>query len=297
MKSPFKLLLSIAVVLTMAFPLLASADVGEVIGTTIGEGIGMAGNVLTLNVPIGNLTSCSIGAGASGNNCLGLYIKAWYGFALGVVGILATFMIMFAGFKYLTSGVDSGAIGEAKKLIVSGVSGVIIAFLSYTILSLVNPQLLTISMPTLPGIKDTSGITVVSSAPGVNSASERNSASGNLPLNTNYKGDFAQTLSKTEALSGLKFPTAKSGVRPNDGGSLHELGRATDYPRNDVAFNMYMDSLIKAGTKTTYDFEGQPVYYVRFPDGTMGRIINETENNCWHVDNGQEGEQFGDKKI
>ena len=124
------------------------------------------------NVPIGKFKDCTFsGSATGGNNCLGIYIQAWYGFALGTLGILATFMIMFAGFKYLTSRGDTKAISEAKTLIVSAVSGLILAFLIYTILNIINPNLLIIKMPAIPSIKTTGGMdlgsqSVSSQAPG-----------------------------------------------------------------------------------------------------------------------------------
>lgn len=106
---------------------------------------------LTFNVPVGQLTGCTIGG--DGSNCLGLYIKAWYGFVLGTIGIIATFMIMAAGFKYLTSKGSSKPVGEAKDMIFAALTGLAIAFLSYTVLNLINPNLNIINIPPLPGIK------------------------------------------------------------------------------------------------------------------------------------------------
>ncbi|MFA5021101.1 MAG: glycoside hydrolase family protein [Patescibacteria group bacterium] len=99
-----------------------------------------------LNVPIGGKTTFHI---ADGENPLGEYIKIWYGFMLGTVGILATIMIMWGGFKYLTSRGDKAMIESAKAQIISAITGVVLAFGTYTILNLINPALLTITMPAL----------------------------------------------------------------------------------------------------------------------------------------------------
>jgi len=107
-----------------------------------------------LNVQIGNLKDFTINPNGQGNtNILGQYIKAWYGFLLGTIGIMATVMIMWGGFKYLISRGDSGSITQAKSVIISAISGVVIAFGTYTLLSLVNPQLMTINMPNLTTIQ------------------------------------------------------------------------------------------------------------------------------------------------
>ena len=92
------------------------------------------------------LSSVEIGPGS---NPLGVYIKAWYGFIIGSIGIITTLMIMWGGFKWLYSRGDSGEIGKAKEIIFSAIMGLMIAFLSYTILYIVNPDLLTIKMPNI----------------------------------------------------------------------------------------------------------------------------------------------------
>lgn len=113
------------------------------------------GKTFCLNVPIGNLLGFNISkdAGVSGNTILGDYIKQWYGFLLGTIGILATVMIMWGGFKYLTSRGDKGVIDTAKAQIISAITGVALAFGTYSILMLINPQLLSINTPTLPGLQ------------------------------------------------------------------------------------------------------------------------------------------------
>ena len=85
-------------------------------------------------------------------NLLGSYIKAWFQFLLGVIGIIATVMIMIGGFKYLTSQGDKGKIQDAQNMMISAITGLILAFGSVAILGLVNPNLLTLTMPPIAGI-------------------------------------------------------------------------------------------------------------------------------------------------
>ena len=125
-------------------------------GQAAASGISDTTGNITFNIPIGNLTGCSISE--TSNNCLGEYIKAWYGFAIGIAGIFATMVIMYGGFKYLTSRGDKGVAGKGKDYIVGAATGLALVFLSYTIVSLVNPNLTVITMPTMSSIKDNSGI-------------------------------------------------------------------------------------------------------------------------------------------
>jgi hypothetical protein len=100
---------------------------------------------VNLNVPLGkNLSSFTVGG-----NILGLYLQYWYGFLIGTIGILAAIMIMAGGFIYLTSGGDKGKAGEGQKMISSAITGIVLAFGVYTILYLVNPELLKIKIPSI----------------------------------------------------------------------------------------------------------------------------------------------------
>jgi len=109
-----------------------------------------------LNVPIGNVSKFTIFN--TSNNILGKYIQAWYGFLIGTVGIIATVMIMWGGFKFLTSRGDRTMVSNAQSIIISAITGLVLAFGSYTILYLINPNLLTIRVPALQMIVDNSGI-------------------------------------------------------------------------------------------------------------------------------------------
>jgi len=105
-----------------------------------------AADSMKLNVPIGALSAVDV----SGNG-LGLYFSAWYKFLTGAVGIMATIMIMYGGFKWLTSR-GGGDVGQAKDIIFSALLGLVLALLSYIILNTINPQLLNITMPSFANI-------------------------------------------------------------------------------------------------------------------------------------------------
>ncbi len=102
--------------------------------------------IYCLNINIGEINNVPYGPGA---NPLGTYVSVWYSFIIGGVGIIATVMIMWSGFKWLTSQGNSGKIGEAKEGIQSALIGLALAFLSFTILQIINPNLLSINTPGL----------------------------------------------------------------------------------------------------------------------------------------------------
>ncbi|MFA6475768.1 MAG: hypothetical protein WCV88_06305, partial [Patescibacteria group bacterium] len=73
---------------------------------------------------------------------IGEYIQLVYQFALGIVGIIAVTLIMFGGVRWIAAAGNESMISEAKETIISAVTGLVIALLSYTILAFINPQTL-----------------------------------------------------------------------------------------------------------------------------------------------------------
>ncbi len=77
---------------------------------------------------------------------LAQYIQTVYQFALGIVGIFAVVLIMFGGLRWVAAAGNESVIGEAKEIIISAVTGLVIALLSYTILAFINPQTTDLSL-------------------------------------------------------------------------------------------------------------------------------------------------------
>jgi hypothetical protein len=72
---------------------------------------------------------------------LSQYISAVYSWAMGIVGILATVMIIWGGIIYLTAGGTPERISTAKDYITSAIAGLLLAFGSYLLLYTINPDL------------------------------------------------------------------------------------------------------------------------------------------------------------
>jgi len=62
---------------------------------------------------------------------------------LGFLGILAIIIILWGGFRWLTSGGNEEKVGEAKKIITAGIIGLVIIFTAYAIATFVIEQLIT----------------------------------------------------------------------------------------------------------------------------------------------------------
>lgn len=80
--------------------------------------------------------------GKMNSDLIGRYIQAFYNYGMAAAGILAAIVLMAGGVLWLTSGGDSGKVGQAKELIIGSIIGTIILFSSWIILNTVNPELL-----------------------------------------------------------------------------------------------------------------------------------------------------------
>ncbi|MEA3449905.1 MAG: pilin [Patescibacteria group bacterium] len=80
-----------------------------------------------------------------GPNSIGNLINAIYTYALGIVGILATVVMMYGGVLYITAAGNASKMDNAKQWIFSSLTGLILALSSYTLLYMVNPNLLTMT--------------------------------------------------------------------------------------------------------------------------------------------------------
>ncbi len=63
--------------------------------------------------------------------------------AMSLLGIIAVLIILYGGFKWMTSGGSDEAVGDAKKIITAGVIGLIIILTAYAIASFVINSLVT----------------------------------------------------------------------------------------------------------------------------------------------------------
>ncbi|HNX11010.1 MAG TPA: pilin [bacterium] len=74
-------------------------------------------------------------------SAIGEYIRAYYQYGLGIVGIAAAIMLMIGGIIWLTAGGSSSKIEQAKDIITSSLIGMFLLFGSWIILRTINPDL------------------------------------------------------------------------------------------------------------------------------------------------------------
>lgn len=84
---------------------------------------------------------------------IGDFIRFIYRYGILIAGILSVVMIIIAGLQWTTSGGNSATIDSAKNRISGALVGLILAVFSYSILYIVNPQLVNLRLPQIWMIK------------------------------------------------------------------------------------------------------------------------------------------------
>jgi len=87
------------------------------------------------------------GLPAAGPINLSQYIVGLYNFLLSIVGIVAVMMLIIGGMKYITAAGNASIVGDAKDTIWNAIFGLLLALLSWVIVSTINPDVLYIKHP------------------------------------------------------------------------------------------------------------------------------------------------------
>lgn len=81
---------------------------------------------------------------------IGQYINAFYKYFAGAIGILATVMVMWGGFKWMTAAGNASRVSDARDTIYSAIIALILTFGSYILLNTINPRLVDLSVAVNP---------------------------------------------------------------------------------------------------------------------------------------------------
>lgn len=125
-----KVLIAAVAVLAVATPALAPAAVYADASTTIDQGLCKGTSLDT------SATDCSASASNAQSKINDLLTQVINIFSV-IVGVIAVFMIIFGGLKYITSGGDSGNVSGAKNTIIYALVGLVIVALAQFIVHFV----------------------------------------------------------------------------------------------------------------------------------------------------------------
>lgn len=110
--------------------------------TAITVGVGLllgAGRALALNTGLNEIE----GEIELGNRDIRETIASIINVLMGLLGIIAVVIILLGGFKWMTAGGSEDKVGEAKKLIMQGIIGLVIILSAWAIARFVVDSLVT----------------------------------------------------------------------------------------------------------------------------------------------------------
>lgn len=131
----------VATALLVSAPGLVPATASAVAGCgNLGGGIADGANAATPNNGGGNIGACSSADATNANSQIGKLANNLVTIFSYVVGAISIIMIIYGGFRYITSGGESGAVGNAKNTIIYAIVGLIIVALAQVIVHFVLNQ-------------------------------------------------------------------------------------------------------------------------------------------------------------
>ena len=116
------MLASLSLGVPVMVPAIANAAPCNSIGTAINQGI---------NSATGSNSGC--GTGANLTSGVGSIAKTVVNLFSVVVGVISVIMIIYAGFRYVTSGGESGNVSGAKNTLIYAIVGLVIVAISQLI--------------------------------------------------------------------------------------------------------------------------------------------------------------------
>jgi hypothetical protein len=132
-------LLILASLLALAVPALVPVTAHAAYTTTNLQSSLCQGSNLNVNAGTSSSTaSCNDSAG--GTTGLNALLARVVNIISGIVGVIAVIMIVYGGFKYITSGGDSNNVSGAKNTIIYAIIGLIIVALAQLIVHFVLGQ-------------------------------------------------------------------------------------------------------------------------------------------------------------
>lgn len=85
------------------------------------------------------------------------YLQALYKFTFWAIGVSALLMLSVGGFMYVTSAGNTSRMGTAKEIIFDSIIGIVIALLAWLFLYIINPDFLSMKLPTVGTVTTTPG--------------------------------------------------------------------------------------------------------------------------------------------
>ncbi len=125
---------SLKIILTTTFCLFIFLCLPDTAAAKTDPKTGLTQPNLQIDIPTVNF-------GSDAELWIGQYIQGVYKYAVGVVGIMAAIVLMWAGVVWLTAGGSADKVKQAKEWIAAALTGLVLTLGSYTFLYTINPNL------------------------------------------------------------------------------------------------------------------------------------------------------------
>ena len=124
---------------------------------------------------------------------IAVYFAAIYKVGIGAAAVLAVIMMMVGGFTWIVAAGSVDKIGSAKKMISNAIVGLLIAVGSYTVLSLINPDLVSFKALTITLVKQQLFVSSEDTNLDLTDADRATTAAptGKVPLFKQYASEWA----------------------------------------------------------------------------------------------------------
>jgi hypothetical protein len=132
-------LLAMSAVITLAVPMVVAPALTVAAATGDGCSSGIASNVASGAQQAGGGTVDCNSAGVDSGS-IGKLASGVVNVFSVIVGAVAVIMIIYGGFRYITSGGDSGGVGNAKNTLIYAIVGLVIVALAQLIVHFVLNQ-------------------------------------------------------------------------------------------------------------------------------------------------------------
>jgi hypothetical protein len=213
-------------------------------------------------------------AGTAGPGAL---VANFYQFALMIGGVLAFGVVVYGGVKYMASAGNPSGQSDAKEWIGSALLGLLLLVGVYLILSVINPQLLNLNLPSLTPVN----ISSITPAGGGGTSSGGSGVSGS-PL-----GGSATPASIAAAAAAAQASSMSSANGPGGGTvacawAVNQVLASTGVAPLDTNSVQSMENALTAGRGTLVD-PSQAVagdIVIQAQDGHVGICMN---NGCTQV--------------
>jgi len=135
-KIKLQLLLLMSTIMMTAAPLALAPAISYAACSNIGNQVQSGANIASSSNGTNSGPSCDSDTGVQGSDLASIASKVVNIFSL-IVGAVAVIMIIYGGFRYITSGGDSGSVGNAKNTLIYAIVGLIIVALAQLIVHFV----------------------------------------------------------------------------------------------------------------------------------------------------------------